>query len=169
MRRADSLEKTLMLGKTEGRRRTGRQRMRRRDGQLDGHEFEQALGAGDGQGGLMCCSPWGHKEWDTPEWLNWTVCLLIFFYLFTFNRRIIALQYCIGFYNINMKYLNISPSLKCDSGSVLLYSSVFRMQYGYVAKHIVSLVMGACLSFISSFNPAHVKHLAFPKGTMFSH
>ena len=66
-----------------------------------------------------------------------------------------------------MKYLNISPSLKCNSGSVLLYSSVFRMQCGYVAKHIVSLVMGACLSFtISSFNPAHIKHLAFPKGTM---
>ena len=33
--------------------------------QLDGHEFEQALGVGDGQGGLACCSPWGRKEWDT--------------------------------------------------------------------------------------------------------
>ena len=29
---------------------------------LDGHEFEQALGVGDGQGSLMCCSPWGHKK-----------------------------------------------------------------------------------------------------------
>ena len=38
---------------------------------LDGHEFEQALGAGDGQGGLVCCSPWGHKESDTIEQLNW--------------------------------------------------------------------------------------------------
>ena len=37
---------------------------------FDGHEFEQALGAGDGQGGLACCSPWGHKESDTTEWLN---------------------------------------------------------------------------------------------------
>ena len=27
---------------------------------------------GDGQGGLVCCSPWGHKEPDTTEWLNWT-------------------------------------------------------------------------------------------------
>ena len=34
---------------------------------LDGHEFEQALGAGDGQGGLGCCSPRGHKESDTTE------------------------------------------------------------------------------------------------------
>ena len=38
--------------------------------QLDGHEFEQAPGAGDGQGGLACCSPWGHKESDTTERLN---------------------------------------------------------------------------------------------------
>ena len=39
---------------------------------LDGPEFEQALGVVDGQGSLMCCSPWGHKEADTTEWLNWT-------------------------------------------------------------------------------------------------
>ena len=39
---------------------------------LDGHEFEQALRVGDGQGGLICCSPWDHKESDTTEWLNWT-------------------------------------------------------------------------------------------------
>ena len=31
---------------------------------MDGHEFEQALGIGDGQGSLACCSPWGGKEWD---------------------------------------------------------------------------------------------------------
>ena len=39
---------------------------------LNGHEFEQALGVGDGQGGLACCSPWGHKKSDMTEWLNWT-------------------------------------------------------------------------------------------------
>ena len=39
---------------------------------LDGHEFEQALGVGDGQGSLACYSPWGHKESDTTEQLNWT-------------------------------------------------------------------------------------------------
>ena len=37
--------------------------------QLDGHEFEQALGV-DGQGSLACCSPWGHKESDMSEQLN---------------------------------------------------------------------------------------------------
>ena len=35
--------------------------------QLNGHEFEQTLGAGDGQGSLECCSPWGRKESDTTE------------------------------------------------------------------------------------------------------
>ena len=39
---------------------------------LDGDEFEQALGVGNGQGSLACCSPWGHKQSDTTEWLNWT-------------------------------------------------------------------------------------------------
>ena len=39
---------------------------------LDGHKFEWTLGAGDGQGGLVCCDSWGHKELDTTEWLNWT-------------------------------------------------------------------------------------------------
>ena len=40
--------------------------------QLDGHEFEQAPGAGDGQGSLACCSPWGCRESDMTEQLNWT-------------------------------------------------------------------------------------------------
>ena len=37
---------------------------------LDGHEFEEAQGVGDGQGSLACCSPWGHKESDTTDRLN---------------------------------------------------------------------------------------------------
>ena len=39
---------------------------------LDRHEFEEAPGVGDGQGSLVYYSPWGHKESDTTEWLNWT-------------------------------------------------------------------------------------------------
>ena len=38
---------------------------------LDGHEFEQAVESGDGQGSLECCSPWGHKESDMTERLKW--------------------------------------------------------------------------------------------------
>ena len=66
MQTAHSLEKTLTLGKTEGRRRSGRQEdeMVGWHHQLDGHEFEQILGDGDGQGSLARCSPWGRKELD---------------------------------------------------------------------------------------------------------
>ena len=39
---------------------------------LNGHEFGWSPGVGDRQGGLACCSSWGHKESDTTEWLNWT-------------------------------------------------------------------------------------------------
>ena len=42
---------------------------------FDGHEFEQAPVFGDGQGGLACCSPWGCKESDKIEWLNWAECI----------------------------------------------------------------------------------------------
>ena len=40
--------------------------------QLEGHEFEQTSGVGDGQGSLASCTPWGCKESDMTEWLNWT-------------------------------------------------------------------------------------------------
>ena len=63
MQRTDSLEKTLMLEKIEGRRRREQQRVRWLDGIIDsvGHEFEHAPGDGEGQGSLVCCSPWGHR------------------------------------------------------------------------------------------------------------
>ena len=62
--RADSLEKTLMLGKIEGNRATGQQRTRwfRQYHWLNWHEFEQSLGDSRGQRSLACYSPWGCKE-----------------------------------------------------------------------------------------------------------
>ena len=58
MRRTDSMEKTLMLGKIEGRRRSGQQRMKWLDSITDSmHEFEQTLGDGEGQRSLACYSP----------------------------------------------------------------------------------------------------------------
>ena len=68
MQRTDSLEKTLMLGKIEGRRR--RDEMVGWHHRLDGHEFKQALGVGDGQESPGCCCPWSHKESDRTEHLN---------------------------------------------------------------------------------------------------
>ena len=73
MRKADSLEKTLMLGKIEGGRRRGRQRMRWLGGITDLMDMGLGgLGVGDGQGGLACWGSWGCKESDMTEWLNWT-------------------------------------------------------------------------------------------------
>ena len=60
--RTDSFEKTLMLGKIEGRRRRGRQRIRWLDGITD--SMDMSLGK------LWCCSPWDHKESDRTERLN---------------------------------------------------------------------------------------------------
>ena len=59
-------------GKDWRQKRTTEDEMVRWNHWLDGHEFEQAPGVGDGQGSLECCSPWGHKELDTTEQLNWT-------------------------------------------------------------------------------------------------
>ena len=73
MWKTDSFEKTLMLGKIEGRRRKGRQRMRWLDDITDSMDMslskrrELAIR----QGGLVCCSPWAHNESDTTEQLNW--------------------------------------------------------------------------------------------------
>ena len=59
--------------------------------QFDGHEFEQALRVGDGQGSLACCSPWGHKESDMTERLNWTrsiwlIRLFKYFFFFFYHK-----------------------------------------------------------------------------------
>ena len=60
------MEKTLMLGKVEGRSRMGmtEDKMVVWHHRLNGHEFEQALGDGEGQGSLVSCRPWGCKESD---------------------------------------------------------------------------------------------------------
>ena len=71
MWRAHSLEKTMTLGKTEGRKRRGQEdEMVGWHHRLNGHEFEQTQGDSEGQGSLACYSPWGCKESDMTDWLN---------------------------------------------------------------------------------------------------
>ena len=72
MGRINSLEKTLMLGKIEGGRRRGQQRMRWLNGITNSMymSLSKLEGVGDGQGGLACCSPWGLKESDMTQRLN---------------------------------------------------------------------------------------------------
>ena len=62
IQRADSLGKTLMLGKTEGMRKRGQQSMRCLDGIIDSNGHEQIPGESEGQTSLVCCCPWGHRE-----------------------------------------------------------------------------------------------------------
>ena len=73
MRRADSLEKTLMLEKIKDRRKRGQQRMRWLDGITDSMDMVWVdSGSWWWTGRPACCNSWGHKELDTNEWLNWT-------------------------------------------------------------------------------------------------
>ena len=72
IRRADSFEKTMMLGKIEGGRKRGWQRMT--EDEMPPTRWAWvwvSSGVGDGHG-LACCNPWGCKELDTTEWLNWS-------------------------------------------------------------------------------------------------
>ena len=66
------MEKTLMLGKIEGKRRSGQQRMRWLDGITNSMHVSlcKTLEDSEGQGSLACCSSWGHKEADVSEKLN---------------------------------------------------------------------------------------------------
>ena len=72
MQTVNSLEKTLVLGEIDGKKGATEDEMVGWHQRLDGLEFEQVLGVGDGQGSLVCCSLWGRKESDTTEQLNLT-------------------------------------------------------------------------------------------------
>ena len=80
MWRTDSFVKTLMLGKVEGRRRRRQNEMVGWHHWLDGYEFEQAQGGGDGQGTLACCSPWGHRV--RHDWVTELTDTFLAFYCF---------------------------------------------------------------------------------------
>ena len=71
MKRANSLEKTLILGKTEGRRRSVQQRMRWLDGITDSANMSLSTPEeSGGEGSLVYCSPWGHRESDMTQRLK---------------------------------------------------------------------------------------------------
>ena len=113
--RTDSFEKTLMMEKIEGRKRRGWQRMRWLDGISDSVDMSETPGVGDGQGGLVRCSPWGRKESDTTEQLNWTE-------LWVFNQL------------VNVEYrLNIFFTLLLN-GNILLILRMFTHMTGHLKQ-----------------------------------
>ena len=134
MQRADSFEKTLMLGKIEGGRRRGwkEDEMVGWHHQLNGHEFGWTPAVGDRQRGPACCSPWGRGvEHDWATELNWTEYSWIlgeFFsfwwnqwvlltpFLFFFNQRP-AIQICFASTEC---FSNLHPCLCSISGNYQL-------------------------------------------------
>ena len=108
MQRTDSFDKTLMLGKIEGggRRGTTEDEMVGWHHWLNGHDFEQALRVDDRQGGLVCYIPWGCKELDMTEWLNWTELILYIAYC---NKHIKNLLEIINDFR---KVMDIEPKYK---------------------------------------------------------
>ena len=83
---------------------------------LNGHEFEQAPGVGDGQGGLACCHSWGHKESDTTEQLN---CLK---YSWLFNLHFLRLKDIFFLFSLKLIiiYNNLVHSLVTQTVKSLL-------------------------------------------------
>ena len=96
------------------KRRRGRQRMRWLDGitDFDGRESEWTPGVVDGQGGLVCCDSWGHKESDTTERLNWT-------------ELISSLQPKLGKQNISSPRYNTTGVAKCQRYRSNYYLFIF--------------------------------------------
>ena len=93
MWRTDSLEKTLLLGKIEGERRRGQQRMRWFDGIADSMDMSLSkLWELVMDRDLGCCSPWCHKDSDMTDWVNWTefdFCFFVFYYSRRWIKKIL--------------------------------------------------------------------------------
>ena len=110
MWRTDSLENTLMLGKIEGRRRRGWQRVRSSDGITD--SMDMSLSRLQELARLACCSPWDHKQSYSTELLNWThiytyiyMCIYIYIYMYIYTH--IYTHVCI-YIQVCMLWLKIS-------------------------------------------------------------
>ena len=123
MLRANSLEKILMAGKDwrQEEKETTEDEMIGWHHRLDGHEFEQAPGVGDGRGSLACDSPWGLRELDMTKQLNWTdwfsIHIIIYVHIFSIYLKLCAYILHICNYThtqIGHKYLTWQSELKMD-------------------------------------------------------
>ena len=97
---------------------------------LHGHEFEQALGVGDGLGSLACCSAWGHKELDTTEGLN--------------STEVMRERTCWCHAQSHVSELRLSLSSQQEAGSLPQYSSVDLYRHGnhyYIDPEILQRIL----------------------------
>ena len=148
MWRTDSLEKTLMLGKIEGRRGRGRQRVKWLDGITNSMDpslsklWELVM-----DGGLACCRPWGRKESDTTERLNWTE--LWQEIKWPANPKTFALW--------SFKKMSANPHPKVPQIPLFFH---LRKGHHQIAKIILELVLDSSL-------PPHIHAIVF--SLLFSH
>ena len=150
MWRANSLEKTLMLGKTESRRRRGQQRMRWLNGITNSMDMSlrkfQEINS-EGQESLACCSPWGGKESDMTFWLNnkvndghWTQgfnihhhCVVVILY---FCICIYLLFPCLPIYLL-LLYFYPLPHLTNDWSELIF--TLFSLRASLIAQSVKNL------------------------------
>ena len=132
MRRSDSLEKTLILGKIEGRKRRGRQRKRWLDGIIDSMDmslskFREMVKAGK----PVCCSPWGCKELDMIEQLSNSkvLCILSHPYLF------LLLFYCEPLWNLHEASFTLNNLLNTSIRNV--FSMLIRNAFSMLQRNTV--------------------------------
>ena len=150
MGRADSFEKTLMLGKIEGRRRRGRQRMRWLDGITDSMD----MGLGElrelvmDKGGLACCDSWGRKDSDTTERLNWT------------ELKTLSL-YCLKCVSFALFLIPIFPWCRISSWLLFSLSTLKACFYCFVASFVITKKSAQFLSFFK-------RHLSVHSGAFLS-
>ena len=147
----DSLKKTLMLGKIEGRKRRDN---RRWDGWMPSPTqwtwVWEPPGVGDGQGGLAHCSPCGRKESDMTEWLSWILWHSAFFmvqlsHLYITTGKIIALAMRIFvskvifllFHTLSSFAIAFLPRSKC----LLIYGFSHHLQWFFEPRKIKSLTV----------------------------
>ena len=94
---------------------------------LNGHEFEWTPGVGDGQGGLVCCSPWGRKESDMTEWLNWTD-LLSEHSVFTYEWQVISKDIKRSQFDskqsCNNVHIQLQPKIPTSSAEIYLHGRI---------------------------------------------
>ena len=95
---------------------------------LDGQEFEQAPGAGDGQGGLACCSPWGRKGSDSPEGVNSSNALSwVILRTSVSSLPMVSLAESQSILQVSENQPSVSDSLYCSFAVPLILTLIFHI------------------------------------------
>ena len=138
---------------------------------LDRHKFEQALGVGDGQGSLACCSPWGHKESDMTEQLNWTDAFEIQLdYVVTFCSPSVdpLISYVINFLNLLYDSFCIVKFHKFWQIQCHLFIGAVSIQNCFITlKNVLCFTCSVCPSSLNLCHPliffTIARNVSFPE------